>query len=276
MSTAAGQEAIARSGREPGRYALLTDGSTLEIRPAEQDDAQAIRELHAGMSPDNIYLRFFSLSPVNADREARRVCRAPDPDHVALVAWQDGEVVGVASYEMNGKEASGTARTAEVAFAVADGMHRHGIGTLLLDHLVSIARQRHVRAFTAETLAEDAEMLGVLAAGGVPVQRTFSCGVVGLTIPLPSGDGGGSLSRYLEAVDRRESRADIASLRHLFTPASVAVVGASRREMAVGTQVLRNVVEGGFAGAIYPVNPHAAELCGLPCVRSAGDLPPGV
>ncbi len=265
-----------RSGREPGRYALLTDGSTVEIRPAEQGDAEAIRELHAGMSPDNIYLRFFSLSPVNAEREARRVCRAPDPDHVALVAWRDGEAVGVASYEMNGAEASGRARTAEVAFTVTDGMHRHGIGTLLLDHLVSIARQCHVRAFTAETLAENAEMLGVFAAAGLPVHRTFSRGVVELMIPLPSGDGGGSLSRYLEAVDRRESRADVASLRHLFAPNSVAVVGASRRELAVGTQVLRNVVEGGFAGAIYPVNPHAAELCGLPCVSSAADLPPRV
>ena len=276
MSTAAEQEAIAESGREPGRYALLTDGSTVEIRPAEHDDVQVIRDLHAGMSPDNIYLRFFSLSPVNAEQEARRVCRAPDPDHVALVAWRAGEAVGVASYEMNGTEASGSARTAEVAFTVADGMHRHGIGTLLLDHLVSIARQRHVRAFTAETLVENAEMLGVFAAAGLPVHRTFSGGVVELTIPLPSGDGGGSLSRYLEAVDRRESRADIASLSHLLTPASVAVVGASRRELAVGTQVLRNVVEGGFAGAIYPVNPHAAELCGLPCVSSAGDLPLGV
>ena len=41
-------------------YALLTDGSTVEIRPARPQDAEAVRAMHAGMSPDNIYLRFRS------------------------------------------------------------------------------------------------------------------------------------------------------------------------------------------------------------------------
>ena len=265
------QEAAARSGQDQARYALLTDGSTVEIRPARQKDADAVRDLHAGMSPDNIYLRFFSLSPVSAEREAVRVCRAPGPDHVALIAWRGAEAVGVASYEVNG-----ASRTAEVAFTVADGMHGHGIGTLLLDYLVSIARQRHIQAFTAETLVENSAMLGVFAAAGLPVHRSLDHGVVELTIPLPANDADASLSRYLEAVDRRESHADVASLRHLFTPASIAVVGASRRENSVGAQVLRNIIASGFDGAVYPVNPHAAELCGLPCVTSAGDLPPGV
>ena len=33
--------------------------------------------MHAAMSPDNLYLRFFSLSPLNAEREGERVCRQP-------------------------------------------------------------------------------------------------------------------------------------------------------------------------------------------------------
>lgn len=56
-------------------YALLTDGSTVEIRPASPGDADAVREMHAAMSPDNMYLRFFSLSPSAAQQEAHRVCR---------------------------------------------------------------------------------------------------------------------------------------------------------------------------------------------------------
>jgi acyl-CoA synthetase (NDP forming)/GNAT superfamily N-acetyltransferase len=274
MSTAAEQEA--KPGRDPGGYALLTDGSTAEIRPAGRDDVDAVREMHARLSPDNVYLRFFSLSPVSAEREALRVCRAPGPDHVALIAWRGGEAVGVASYEVNGTEAGGAAPTAEVAFTVADSMHGHGIGTLLLDHLVSIARQRHIAAFTAETLAENAAMLGVFAAAGLPVRRSLVAGVVDLTIPLPAGNAAASLPAYLEAVDRRDSHAEVASLRHLFTPASIAVVGASRRQNSVGAQVLRNILASGFAGAVYPVNPHAAELCGLPCVSAAGDLPEGI
>ncbi len=60
-------------------YALLIDGSTVEIRPAAPQDEDAVRQMHAALSPENTYLRFFSLSPLNAEREARRVCREPGP-----------------------------------------------------------------------------------------------------------------------------------------------------------------------------------------------------
>ena len=43
---------------------------------------------------------------------------------------------------------------AEVAFAVADHMHHKGIATLLLEHLVPLARSRQITTFTAETLIE--------------------------------------------------------------------------------------------------------------------------
>ena len=79
---------------EPSAYALLTDGATVEIRPARPEDFAAVRDMHAKMSPDNLYLRFFSMSPLVAEQEARRVCREPGPDHVALLAVLDGEVVG--------------------------------------------------------------------------------------------------------------------------------------------------------------------------------------
>jgi acyl-CoA synthetase (NDP forming)/GNAT superfamily N-acetyltransferase len=257
--------------RSSGVYALLTDGSTVQIRPAQPGDFDAVRQMHASMSPDNMYLRFFSLSPQNADREAQRICGTTGPGQVAMLAWRDATVVGVASYDMNDP-----ADTAEVAVAVADGMHRHGIATLLLEHLVSIARQRHVRAFTAETLVENSAMLRVFADAGLPVRRHFSDGVVDVTIPLPSSDGDASLADYLDAVQRRESLADVASLKHLFHPGSIAVIGASRRADSVGARLLANITSAGFAGPIFPVNPHASTLAGLPSVASVEDLPEGV
>ena len=60
-----------------GVYALLADGSTVEIRPAAAGDFGAVQDMHRAMSPDNIYLRFFSVSPAAAGREARRICREP-------------------------------------------------------------------------------------------------------------------------------------------------------------------------------------------------------
>jgi len=255
------------AGTAAGTYALLTDGTTVLIRPARPADTEAVRAMHAAMSPDNLYLRFFSLSPGNAENEAARVCREPGPDHAALLAWLGDRLVGVASYE---PAAPGTA---EVAFAVPDDMHGRGIATLLLEHLVSAARERGLRAFTAETLLQNQSMLEVFASAGLPVHRTMGDGVVELTFPIPAGDDDRTLDGYLDSVAARESLADVASLRHLLRPESVAVVGASRRRGTVGREILRNVVAGGFAGAVYPVNPRASSLEGLHCLASVDDLP---
>ena len=73
-------------------YALLTDGSTVEIRSARPEDAEAVRTMHAAMSPDNLYLRFFSLSPNRASGR-RAGCRPPAADHVALLAWLGDRLV---------------------------------------------------------------------------------------------------------------------------------------------------------------------------------------
>jgi acyl-CoA synthetase (NDP forming)/GNAT superfamily N-acetyltransferase len=256
---------------ETSTYALLTDGSTVEIRAAEPKDAEAVREMHAAMSPDNVYLRFFSLSPRAAETEARRVTREPGPDHAALLAWLDKRLVGVASYE-----ATGEPGVAEIAFAVPDDMHRRGIATLLLEHLVSLARRRGYRAFAAQTLSENAAMLAVFADAGLPVMRRFADGVIELTFPLPDPRDDQTLEAYLASVASREGRADVASLNHLLRPASVAVVGAGSEPRSVGRAILRNIVSSGFGGSVHAVNPRVQVVEGVRCVASIGDLPEAV
>ena len=251
-----------------GVYALLTDGTTVLITPARAEDEVAVRQMHAHMSPNNIYLRFFSISPLAADREATRVTRPPDSEHCALLAWLGSQLVGVASYEPTGKPG-----VAEIAFAVTDHMHGRGVATLLLDHLVSNARLRGLRAFTAETLADNVPMLRVFANAGLAARRQVSDGVVETTFPLPSDEADQQLQHYLDTVSWRERSADVASLRHLLEPSSVAVVGASRKPGRVGHAILRNVVSAGFAGRVFAVNPHAKSVLGVACVPSVADLP---
>ena len=250
-------------------YALLTDGATIEIRAARPEDFDAVRDMHAKMSPDNLYLRFFSMSPAAAEQEARRVCREPGPDHAALLAVLDGEVAGCGTYE----QAGAGSRSAEIALTVADDLHNRGIGMLLLEHLVSLARGRGFRAFTAETLSENAAMLRVFADAGLQVQRSLADGVYDLTFPLPAGEADAALGTYRDTVAVRERSADVASMRPVLTPASVAVIGASRRSGSVGRAILRNIIAGGFPGPVYPVNPGAAELDGIACLPSAAALP---
>ena len=215
---------------EPSVYALLNDGTTIEIRPARPDDFDAVREMHEKLTPDSLYLRFFSLSPSAAEPEARRVCREPAPDHAALLALMDGELIGCGSYECDDRPS----RSAEVAFTVADDMHNRGVGMLLLEHLISLARNRGLRAFTAETQCENALMLRVFADAGLQAHRALADGVYDLTFPLPTGEADVALGTYRDAVAERERSANVASLRHVLAPASVAVIGTGRRSARSG------------------------------------------
>ena len=247
-------------------YALLADGTTVEIRPAVPDDFDAVKAMHDAMSPDNSYLRFFNMSQLSGEIEARRICRNPAPGSVALLAIADGELAGLASYVPLRDQPD----TAEVAFAVADHMHHRGIATLLLEHLVSLARSRQITTFKAETLTENKAMLNVFADAGLPVARHYAEGVIELTFPLP---GQGDSDSYLDVVAERERHADVASLRHIFVPESVAVIGASRRRGTVGRAILDNIRAGGYGGRLYTVNPRARQIGGERCLASPLDLP---
>jgi acyl-CoA synthetase (NDP forming)/GNAT superfamily N-acetyltransferase len=248
-------------------YALLVDGSTVLVRQAGPADFGAVKAMHEAMSPDNVYLRFFSIGPLVAEREASRVCREAAAGRAALLALSGDEVVGCASYE------SAPGGPAEIAFAVADRMHRKGIATLLLEHLVSRARGDGIEAFVAETLAENTAMLRVFADAGLPVRKRCDHGVMEVTVPVPRDDAGTALDAYLSAVGQREGLADTASLRHLFEPGSVAVIGASRRTGTAGRAVLDNIRTGGYQGRLYAVHPYASHLDGVRCVPTVAELP---
>jgi succinyl-CoA synthetase alpha subunit len=65
----------------------------------------------------------------------------------------------------------------------------------------------------------------------------------------------------------------IRNLEHALHPRSVAVFGGSERAGSVGAVVMRNLVESGFDGPIWAVNPKYSEVMGRPCFARADDLP---
>ncbi len=62
----------------------------------------------------------------------------------------------------------------------------------------------------------------------------------------------------------------------LFRPKSVAVIGASERRLTVGHRIVRNLINMKFNGNIYPVNPKASVIQGLPAFQSIKDIPQDV
>jgi len=67
------------------------------------------------------------------------------------------------------------------------------------------------------------------------------------------------------------------SARHpldsILRPRSIAVVGASRRTGSIGNAILRHLIEGGFSGPVFPVNPSANSVAAVPAFASVKDLP---
>ncbi|MEU3644874.1 GNAT family N-acetyltransferase [Lentzea sp. NPDC034063] len=242
--------------------ALLTDGSVVTVRELGLDDVSALLELHRGLPIEDQYLRFFSTSPRQLEDFVERMVSPDSPHHVVLGAYRDDRLLGAASYVV-------VRRTdfAEVALVVSHAEQVHGVGTLLLEHLASLARSRGVRRFTADVLTINGRMLRVFTSMGLVTSIVPDGEVIYVELVLEPGD------HYLDVVSERESRADVASLTHVLRPASIAVIGAGRSPDSVGHAVLRNLAEGDFAGDLYAVNPHAKSVAGVDCHTSVNELP---
>ena len=65
----------------------------------------------------------------------------------------------------------------------------------------------------------------------------------------------------------------LSTLNSLFAPRSVAVIGASTAPGKLGHDILANLKNGGFPGALYPINPKAEEILGLKAYKSILDTP---
>ena len=66
------------------------------------------------------------------------------------------------------------------------------------------------------------------------------------------------------------------SLEKFFNPDSVAVIGAAREKEKVGHTILANIVNFGYKGKVYPINPKADSILGLECYKSLLDVPTDV
>jgi acetyl coenzyme A synthetase (ADP forming)-like protein len=68
----------------------------------------------------------------------------------------------------------------------------------------------------------------------------------------------------------------LATMTRMFRPRAIAVVGASEQDGKIGNSVMKNLVNGGFEGEIYPINPKAETILGKKAYKDVSDLPDGV
>ncbi|WP_199547239.1 bifunctional GNAT family N-acetyltransferase/acetate--CoA ligase family protein [Streptomyces sp. N35] len=257
-----------RGAPRSGVHALLSDGTTVRIRAVVPEDRAEVLRLYEEMSLENLRLRFFGASRHSASLAVDRMCgpdqpgARPRPGYRALLAEHGTRVVGLAEYERTDEPG-----TAEIALAVDDLWHHRGVGTLLLEHLVSTARADGITAFAADALSENHDMLKVFADLGLHTARRFDGPEVHCTVQLADTED------YLASVEQRGRTADAMSLRPLLQPRSVVVVGAGRKPGSVGRAILHNLRTTRFTGRLYAVNPHADAIMGVPTHPAVGALP---
>ena len=227
-----------------------------------------MRRFFHELSPEARRYRFF-VSGEAPDAIVDRFCCAADPAvQLTLVACRgagnDERIIAAASYFRI------TDAVAEAAFAVDDQFQGKGIATLLLERLAAFASEAGFTRFQASTLVENRAMLDVFGASGFEIRSTPTEDTIEVQLSLLPSD------RSVAAAELRSRLATAASMRRLFAPRAVAVVGASRDRASIGRRILEAILAAGFPGPVYPVNAHATEVNGVPALRSARELPDSV
>jgi acetyltransferase len=81
---------------------------------------------------------------------------------------------------------------------------------------------------------------------------------------------------YPEAKERKEKSKVVHELDSLFKPKSIAIIGASSKELSIGNVILKNLVHFGYTGKIYPINPKEPEVRGIKAYPTIFDVPDNI
>jgi ribosomal protein S18 acetylase RimI-like enzyme len=146
------------------KHEQLRDGSPAEIRALRPDDEADMLTALEHTSAQSLQRRFFAMKRHFSDKERAFFMKVDFTNHVALVVL--GQDAGGKIVVGGGRYITFEPGRAEMAFVVIDAWQGRGIGSMLMRHLVEIARQSGLKELTAEVLPENAAMLHVFRKSG--------------------------------------------------------------------------------------------------------------
>ncbi|MGZ8603677.1 MAG: bifunctional acetate--CoA ligase family protein/GNAT family N-acetyltransferase [Actinomycetota bacterium] len=241
----------------------LRDGSTVRVRPVRPTDTTRVEDYLIGLSPETRRLRFWSQA-IDVRQLAQRIVDVDYHDHLTLLVLQggdEGRMIGGAQYiRIEGGRA-------EVSLSVTDDFQGKGMGSILLGQMAQEAARHGITTFVADVLPENHTMVNVFRATGFTVSIRATPGAIEVEFPILLTD---------EAVghfEDRETEAAVNAMRTFLSPASVAVIGASRDSTTIGGQLFHNLLTTEFHGPVYPVNPKSAVVHGVVAYPSVKDIP---
>lgn len=159
------------------RPAKLVGGAAVLLRPIKPEDEPLWHELHASCSRESLWARFRGLFQQTTHEMATRFCYLDYDRELAIVAEVAIEgikkLVGVATLAADPDH-----RQAEFAVLVTDPWQSQGLGGMLTDYCLDIARDWNLRTITAETAPDNVRMLAIFEHRGFELDRTVAHDIV--------------------------------------------------------------------------------------------------
>ena len=163
-------------------HVTLRDGEKVFLRPLKPEDAALYPDFLAEVTPDDLRLRFFApmreVSPELIDKLIHY-----DPEHAMAfiaIAEASGRMLGVVRLHDDPNGEGG-----EFAILLRSQLKGHGLGWLMMKHMIAYAQEKGLDTVHGQVLAENATMLQMCVELGFQVVEDASeRGVKVVTLPL--------------------------------------------------------------------------------------------
>lgn len=165
----------------------LRDGTPVTLRATRPDDRERVRRAFLELDPESVYTRLFRFKKDLTDDELTRLTEPDFDRHITLlVTIGDGDdptaIAAANCVVLDPPDRPAT--RAEVAFTVEEDYQGQGVASMLMRHLIAIARDRGLTHLEAEVMSSNASMLKVFARSGLPTVQTREDGVTHLEMAL--------------------------------------------------------------------------------------------
>ncbi len=162
----------------------LKDGRPIIVRAIKPDDKATLLKGIDLLSADSLYKRFHGARKGLTEQELKFYTEIDYLHHVALLAvLQDNDqAIGGGRFIVYDKSLSPL--SAELAFAVTDNFQGLGVATVIIKHLIRIAREIDIRTLEADVLSENTAMIRIFEKSGLPVTKVHEDRNVHVTMTL--------------------------------------------------------------------------------------------
>jgi acetyltransferase len=163
------------------RHVTLRDGEKVLFRPLKPEDARLYPDFLAEVSEDDLRLRFFAAMREVSHELIDKLIHYDPTRAMAFIAIdeQSGRMLGVVRLhdDPNGKDA-------EFAILVRSRLKGHGLGWLMMKHMIAYAKDKGLRTVHGQVLSENSTMLTMCAELGFHITDDAERDVKLVTLPM--------------------------------------------------------------------------------------------